>query len=148
MSLDFDAIRARADAATKGPWHLRGTSIVADVLISHDGPPGTEWNNSVVCSVGAWSSGRPTDADAEFIAHARTDVPALLAEIDRQIAAHTRTVDKVMADGWERVVLPETILDAIREHYATCRLSHPTNEDWFGCEARAVAAALTPGEPS
>jgi hypothetical protein len=81
---DRDAIRARADAATEGPWHLRGRSIMADVLVSHDGPPETQWNNSVVCSVGAWSSGRPTDADAEFIVHARTDVPALLSALDER----------------------------------------------------------------
>lgn len=77
--LDLDAIRARAEAATEGPWHRVGKSIQADVPLSDDGPSTTKWNTTVVCSVGAWGSGRPTEEDAEFIAHARTDVPALLS---------------------------------------------------------------------
>jgi hypothetical protein len=81
--LDLDAIRARAEAATEGPWHRVGKSIQADVPLSDDGPSTTKWNTTVVCSVGAWGSGRPTGEDAEFIAHARTDVPALLAEVER-----------------------------------------------------------------
>lgn len=76
--LDLDDIRARAGAATEGPWHRVGKSIQADVPLSDDGPSTTKWNTTVVCSVGAWGSGRPTEEDAEFIAHARTDVPALL----------------------------------------------------------------------
>jgi hypothetical protein len=80
---DPDAIRARLDAATPGPWRLDGRSIVAETPISDDGPADGKWNHSVVCSVGAWRSGRPTDADAEFIAHSRTDVQLLLAENER-----------------------------------------------------------------
>jgi hypothetical protein len=78
---DLDAIGAREKAATPGPWHLDGLSILANTQISNDGPADGKWNRSVVCSVGAWGSGRPTDADAAFIAHARTDVPQLRATV-------------------------------------------------------------------
>ncbi|GAA4681242.1 hypothetical protein [Phytohabitans rumicis] len=111
MSLDLDAIRARLAAATAGPWRAH--------------PDGLVWADRPGDPV----SGSTEVEDAEFIAHARTDVPALLAELD---------------EGWARLVTVERVFDAIREHYIRCRLSHPTNEDWFGCEARAVAAALTP----
>jgi len=85
----LDTIRERADAATPGPW---ATALEVD----HDGqywvvtPP----DGSVlfsVCKVG--HKGEPkTEEDAEFIAHARTDIPALLAHID---ALHTLLVNLV-----------------------------------------------------
>mgnify|MGYP003502698628 CR=1 FL=1 len=46
-------IKARAEAASKGPWN------------SH------------------WSSPRANPNDTDFIAHAREDVPALVAEVRR-----------------------------------------------------------------
>ena len=75
--LDLDAIQARADAATPGPWCTdsweiyQGTEYVA----------GAEW-------IGETCRGRVDGlaqdrADAEFVAAARTDVPALLAEVRR-----------------------------------------------------------------
>jgi hypothetical protein len=70
-------IAARADAATAGPWWT-------DTLAEHDGSE----------SVGIDAEGdiwivpcQDIDqADAEFMAHARVDVPALLAEVRRQAA--------------------------------------------------------------
>lgn len=87
---DLDAIRAREGAATPGPWHLRGKSVQADVQVSDDGPDDGIWNHSVVCSVGAWGSGRPTVTDAEFIAGARTDVPILLKRVNAVEAENAR----------------------------------------------------------
>lgn len=65
----IDEIETRANAATPGPWTV--SEDYSDVL----GPDGEQlasyWN--------------PTSAtrNGEFIAHARTDVPVLLAEIRR-----------------------------------------------------------------
>lgn len=68
----IDEIRARVEAATKGPWFLSypGTSVrapngnyLAEYTTGEDG--GTE--------------------DAEFIAHAREDVPQLLSLLDRAV---------------------------------------------------------------
>lgn len=86
----LDAIRGRVEAATEGPWH------------SHDfGYAGEEEPSSIVVHVGrfdhsdlrthdtetavAWMprwEGQESD-NATFIAHARTDVPDLLAEVER-----------------------------------------------------------------
>ena len=63
--IDLDAIRRRMDAATPGPW-MHGT----DGLVW---PP----------RMGDPVSGSAHLADAAFIAHARQDVPVLLAEVDR-----------------------------------------------------------------
>jgi hypothetical protein len=68
---ELEAIRKRAEAATQGEspeWYVD-----------------EDYKDTVRC---AWSADLmaqsiPTEADAEFIAHARQDVPKLLAEIER-----------------------------------------------------------------
>lgn len=89
MTLDLPAIRARAEAATPGPWYAlpdpapsrvdHGYRLVATTtraaadnvygLRDAMGYPGLTKLDS--------------DSDADFIAHAREDVPALLAEVER-----------------------------------------------------------------
>lgn len=68
----LSAIRERCDAATEGPWYVSGSGW----LCSRP--------NRVVLLDGAvsdmYASRTP---DAEFIAHARTDVPVLLDLVDR-----------------------------------------------------------------
>jgi len=66
---DLDAIRARCDAATPGPWRLKGLEIHGD------SKPGR-------CGLLIYDEGGHDKKDARFIAHARTDIPALLAYID------------------------------------------------------------------
>lgn len=66
MSIDLEAISARAEAATPGPWETLDNITTA-----------------------VWSGGNPialtyqSMPDADFIAHAREDIPALLAEVKR-----------------------------------------------------------------
>lgn len=78
--LDLDAIRARADAATRAPWTADDTDlkvntedgralvVLATVLLGDDD---TRENHPQAM------------ADAEFLAAARTDVPQLLDHIER-----------------------------------------------------------------
>ena len=68
MSLDLDPIKARADAATEGPWGVEDARVFGD-----DG-------RTQVCTLSGTRAWLP---DAEFIAHARTDIPALIAEVER-----------------------------------------------------------------
>jgi hypothetical protein len=98
MSLDLDAIRRRADAATGRGWLVtdscdcdygcpHGTFPYALHLPIHAGSygetpcdpdaPSDHWKHK------ASEIGDLTMESAEFIAHSRADVPALLAEIDR-----------------------------------------------------------------
>ncbi len=63
--MNLDKIRARIDAASKGPWQ--------------GGEDGLVWAPRLGDPVSASTE----QADAEFIAHARTDIPALLAEVER-----------------------------------------------------------------
>jgi len=87
-SFDRAAIKARAEAATPGPWDTSTTSWEPEALMV-DMPDGADDVYSL-----AWHAGGGlcvmSAADAEFIAHAREDIPALLAaleEAERRIAA-------------------------------------------------------------
>lgn len=66
-------IEARANATTPGPWEIeRNSSGWIDGIRAPNG------DEIVKTDFGVYPPERP---DAEFIAHARTDVPKLLAEV-------------------------------------------------------------------
>jgi hypothetical protein len=73
--LDEDEQIARA--ATGGPWHVDGRSVM------HSGPPTSasseQWGRTIVADVGAYDGNRPTQADAAHIA--RWDPTRALAEV-------------------------------------------------------------------
>lgn len=78
-------IEARADAATKGPWEIIG---------------GNEYLTGLDVHIGPSDEGGIRLRDAEFLAHARTDVPELLEIIRKQaaqIAAVREVTDEVEA---------------------------------------------------
>lgn len=71
--IDLDAIEARANAATGGKWEAmpwQGDAGVCQLV-----------NGRYIVDV--VTRGYTRVADAEFIAHARTDVPDLIAEVRR-----------------------------------------------------------------
>lgn len=77
--LDIDAIRARMEAATEGPWEALGSDPY-DTVIDTGGA-------SLGCCPDCGVRAGFERADAEFIAHARTDLPAALDEVTRLRAA-------------------------------------------------------------
>jgi hypothetical protein len=86
VPLDLDVIKARADAATEGPWTALTTGVAG----------GDHWYvcdlDQSIASIHA-SDGEDEERrepDAEFIAAARTDVPELLAEVTRLRAELTQ----------------------------------------------------------
>ena len=64
-------IKAREQAATPGPWEYECFGRYED----HD---------ECVLKTGTDECEISAKEDAEFIAHARTDIPALVAEVERQ----------------------------------------------------------------
>jgi hypothetical protein len=72
--LDLGAIKARADAATPGPWEAGERCVWQAGMLNTA-------EIAVDCEHG--NGGIQRHVDAEFVAHARTDVPALLAEVKR-----------------------------------------------------------------
>jgi hypothetical protein len=75
--LDLDAIEARASSATPGPWEARQNAPTMS---------GAVWNLRVAGEPGVKAmvtEYQHGSANADFIAHAREDVPALVAEVRR-----------------------------------------------------------------
>ena len=118
--LDLDAIEARANAATDGPWvvkhepaweadnvqHPDVITVGAQMWEADDEP-------MTVCLVSTDHEDDPVDVllDAEFIAHARTDVPALVAALRE---ARTE-VERLTADAGKRL---SWAIFAVRDHDA------------------------------
>lgn len=97
---DLEAIKARAAAATEGPWEIvaaddgqfYGQAPTFDVLQSGDGrAEPVAWGGTL--EDGGPRIGACGQPDAEFIAAARADVPALVAEVEGW---------KDVAAEWER----------------------------------------------
>jgi len=87
---DMSAIQARADAATEGPWVMTTQGGIESA--SYAGP------GEVPDSVG----GARNQADWEFIAHARQDIPDLLDTVEAQaveIAALRAVIDEAIEDS-------------------------------------------------
>jgi hypothetical protein len=81
----IDEIQKRVDAATPGPWESRvnGNTVRSYGIISP---------TRKICS-----SISTLTADAEFIAHARTDIPFLLSEVKRlesELCTQTEMADR------------------------------------------------------
>ena len=110
-------IRAQADAATEGPWELLGDGEYVSgpgILVAPD-------------------DGGVTSADAEFIAAARTTVPALLDALEKVLALHPRVV--VMAADPEFGQMED---DAI---CGACIVDYEA-ADWPCPNVRAITTAL------
>ena len=91
---ELAAIRARLDAATPGPWHWDEYPVPA--LHGVGGSPDTyEYEAEVIEATHTGGCGCRAEcyldltidrSDAEFIAHAPTDLADLLTEVDRLTA--------------------------------------------------------------
>lgn len=71
----LNEIKARVQMARPGPWVFReGTSVKGSIV-------GNGWHVDLIGdNYEAWAS-------VDFIAHSRTDIPALIAEVERLRAA-------------------------------------------------------------
>ena len=78
MTSRLDAIKARAEAATGGPWRVQ--------LDGFDYGP---WDEVYVDNARGQCPCTPCGvSNAEFIAHARSDVPVLVAAVEVVLAMH------------------------------------------------------------
>ena len=152
--VDLDAIKAREAAATKGPWTLRFHVRSSDPnehdewIVVFEALTGSSWaDDSTLMD-------RP---DAQFIAHARQDIPALLAEVNRLRSAlssrapETDTQQQLTA---ERLAHEETLrrLAAISNVHETAakalasRASAPTEEGpkvWVTLDGDGIVRAAS-----
>lgn len=117
---ELATIRARCDAATAGPWRWRdyetavglvgqicGESFILLPAVEFESEPETDYRYCLKLREGFHMVDfRREHPDAEFIAHARTDIPALLAYIatlERVLEAEgvelARAVTALVEDG-------------------------------------------------
>ena len=73
----LNRIRKQADNATKGPWVCTLNGDESEVTYANAPITWDDHGGEVF-----------TEGDAEFIAHARTDLPALLAAVEDVLALH------------------------------------------------------------
>ena len=78
---ELAAIKARAEAATPGPWARDMGHISTVCSLGPDGRVLAKFAH--FHRNGSWESTVQDDENAAFIAHAREDIPALLAEAER-----------------------------------------------------------------
>jgi hypothetical protein len=135
--LDLEAIDAREKAATPGEWRVRphgrtfsitsgqpgSMLIVADV---YDDPP----------DLGG-TAGRP---DADFIAAARTDVPALIAEVERLRGELNTPEVNDFLEGVRREAAHQ------RARWSSAHDAGKTDADWFWLVGYLVGKALNKSE--
>lgn len=146
--IDLSEIKKRCEAAFPGPWNWP-----------------SRWNGGY--SAEAWEDGLPivvctantnfkwAEPTAEFIAHARQDVPALIAEVERlreESGGKDRDIKKLRGDiGEAEAILvrrEETIerLQAIeaaaREYRDEFKKDGPINVDRCGEKFKALDATL------
>ena len=97
----LDKIEARANAATEGPWEWEGEAKAEWELGANSLVPSRRPDDPVLYGYGYDASGIEvkTPADAEFIAHARTDVPWLLEQVERRDKALEAVLDLHKEDG-------------------------------------------------
>jgi hypothetical protein len=99
----LDEIQARADAATKGPWEVANAPEEIGKWVRRRWiPEGDDRVHSQMIADRMLGRG----GDAAFIAHAREDVPALVAEVRRLNAKYGQLLDALaqnrapVARGW------------------------------------------------
>jgi hypothetical protein len=106
MKLDLDAIKARADAATPGPWAWDNRGDKCDDIQlgvacdAKENPLTGYFDDDDAIYVEQVAESLSRAADADFIAHARTDVPALCDAVERLTADLSAAVAELAA--WKR----------------------------------------------
>ena len=117
QQIDRDRLRALAENATPGPWEAEGGDI---------------WNDAH----GFLLNPRLDDADADFIAAARTAVPALLDMLDQAEAERdwnlrsSRLVKEERIKANARAERAEARIKAVRELHTPAKLKEHTGTSW------------------
>jgi len=97
--IDLDAIRARAEAATAGPWRRYETMQADTYVLDRRGLLG----GGIIC-------GATYERDnAEFIAHARADVPVLIAEVERLRTAVAGIEEALIQAAFMQIALDQCL---------------------------------------
>ena len=123
--IDLDVIKARCEAATPGPWYVDRGGEFDDPYYSIPSVCRDRYGDNSLM-VGS------DKATAEFIAHARTDVPALVAEVERlraEVEGLTDAYDSLKSDA-------DALVGGLKLDYADCE---SVGMEWMRRAHRAEA---------
>ena len=123
----LNRIRKQADNATEGPWRHISIFEVGGFVENPHGRELFDWAQDDAGTICA------PDPDAEFIAHARTTVPALLDALEKVLELHPRVV-VLHADPEFGRMEDDAICGA-------CIVNHEA-ADWPCPNVRAITTAL------
>jgi hypothetical protein len=122
MSENLEVIEARAAAATPGPWVVHTSDGSWDI---YEGVPATV----------LILSAHRHEQDAMFVAHARADIPALVAEV-RRLKAALAAVTRERDEATEHLVNLSLVLD---KHCGSVLAYHRVRDarDWLAAHNAA-----------
>jgi hypothetical protein len=129
VSLNLQAIKKRCERATPGPWLVERVHHAPE-RVGYIVPARDRHERIVETDSGCYG---PNPADADFIAHAREDVPALLAEVSRLSAELERAEARVLVLD-EANLHRQVDIKAIEAELADARAQRDA------AESRALAA--------
>lgn len=133
-------IKARAEAATPGPWYHVLSAIVGTTTRPDDD------NTTCICNT-EWGNATNVQPNAEFIAHAREDVPALLEEVERLLARGDWLITHILEK--DLFLCPMTKGHKCEQRYGVmCCLDSSETESRRQCWRKAadMATRENPGE--
>ena len=111
---EIEEIRERAEAATEEPWvkWVSGPEVFSGVTKNE---PGSISHEEQICRLDDFMrDASQVDDDARFIAHARTDIPRLLDEVERLREERDR-YRRDIKSALERIDTPR-LLEEARDH--------------------------------
>lgn len=139
---DLDAIQARTDAATEGPWEPMRAGLLGTRVVHVDG----EWEGIVPDEfITMVTPSLKKFDDALFMSHARTDVPALLAYA-RDLEARIGRVEALAADWESRGEYDMAYSKTMTDEEAAIQIL--ANGAQLVDDARLIRAALTASDAS
>lgn len=118
--MDLETIEQRTNAATQGPW--KRSAEQDDTPVVYRNHPAVAGAAEVIFTAD-WG----TEADAEFTAHARQDVPDLVArvrELEKSVRVHRESItrlDSIKSERGARIVELEEENQKLRDTAAVAR---------------------------
>lgn len=135
---EIEAIRARADAATPGPWRTHADVPRAIVALGapHESLLGLDVEeNAIVFS----------QYDATFIALARTDIPALLDEVAR-LRREAQRISFALPHNTDETTLRKALCKSVAEVERLRAENTQLTAVIYDLQADAECACITPAD--
>lgn len=114
--VDLEEIRKRVEKATAGPWESQAHAYGCNIYETHkDRAPRAKLGYGTGPAIPRHGDQAECEANADFIAHARTDIPALLAALDAKTAEVEKQTAHIASQNVQLFALETEITDLKRQ---------------------------------